>query len=198
MKVKSGDKTGQGEGAISLGGKAAYGVGAVGESVFFALFGLFITIYYNQIVGLSNSLIGTAVMLALIGDAITDPIVGIMSDRWHSRFGRRHPFLVAAPVPLVLAIFCIFNPPEALTAGADGPSAMPMQMAHRKAASSNNSIAPAWPNRLKRVAASGRSPNTELLKPAGQPPDDPTGRHTTRRDPGTKYRLTPHHSPCDE
>ena len=124
MNMNQGDTTSQGEGRISLGGKAAYGVGAVGESVFFALFGLFITIYYNQIIGLSNSLIGTAVMLALIGDAITDPIVGIMSDRWRSRFGRRHPFLVAAPIPLILSTYCIFNPPEALTAGPDGPSQM--------------------------------------------------------------------------
>lgn len=124
MNVKSSNETVQGEGAISFGGKAAFGVGAVGESVFFATFGLFITIYYNQIIGLSNSLIGTAVMLALIGDAITDPIVGIMSDRWRSRFGRRHPFLIAAPLPLILSIYCIFNPPEALTAGPDGPSQM--------------------------------------------------------------------------
>ncbi len=124
MNVKNGDETGQGERAISLGGKAAFGVGAVGEAVFFGLFGGFIMIYYNQAIGLSNSLIGTAIMFALIGDAITDPIVGIMSDRWRSRFGRRHPFLVAAPVPMVLSIYCIFNPPEVLTAGAEGPTQM--------------------------------------------------------------------------
>ena len=126
VNAGQGDATGQGEGAISLRGKLAFGVGAAGESVFFGLFGGFITIYYNQVIGLSNALIGTAIMLALIGDAITDPIVGILSDRWHSRFGRRHPFLIAAPIPLVLATLCIFNPPEALTAGADGPAQMPL------------------------------------------------------------------------
>ena len=124
MDLNRSEVTGQGDAGISLVGKLSFGLGAVGESVFFGLFGGFITIYYNQVIGLSNALIGTAIMLALIGDAITDPIVGIMSDRWHSRFGRRHPFLVAAPVPLVLSILCIFNPPEALTAGADGPSQM--------------------------------------------------------------------------
>ena len=124
MNVKRGDETGQGEGAMPLAGKLAFGVGASGEAVYFGLFGALITIYYNQVIGLSNALIGTAIMLALIGDAITDPIVGIMSDRWRSRFGCRHPFLVAAPIPLILSIFCIFNPPEAFTAGADGPSQM--------------------------------------------------------------------------
>jgi len=126
MNVKPSDETSQPEGAISFGGKTAFGVGAVGEAVFLVLFGGFVTIYYNQVIGLSNSLIGLAIMLALIGDAITDPIVGIMSDRWKSKFGRRHPFLIVAPIPLALSIFCIFTPPAALTAGADGPSQMPL------------------------------------------------------------------------
>jgi len=122
VNVKSEKDTSQSEVTISLGGKAAFGVGAVGESVFLSLFGVFIMIYYNQAIGLSNSLIGLAIMLALFADAITDPIVGIMSDRWRSKYGRRHPFLIAAPLPLALSIFCIFNPPEAITSGADGPT----------------------------------------------------------------------------
>ena len=79
------------------------------------MFNTFITIFYNQVIGLSNTLIGTAVMLAIIGDAITDPVVGIISDRWHSRHGRRHPFLFVAPVPLAITIYLIFNPPAALS-----------------------------------------------------------------------------------
>ena len=109
---------------MSLLGKLAFGIGATGEAVYLGLFNGFITIYYNQIIGLSNALIGTSIMLALIGDAITDPVIGVMSDRWRSRFGRRHPFLIAAPLPLILSMYCIFNPPEAITAGPDGPSQM--------------------------------------------------------------------------
>ena len=71
----------------------AYGIGEVGEVVFLGMFNTFIVIYYNQAIGLSNSLIGTAIMLATIGDAISDPMVGMISDRWRSRLGRRHPFL---------------------------------------------------------------------------------------------------------
>ena len=124
MSLDYGDETGQGGGAIPLVGKLSFGVGAIGEAIFLSLFNSFIMIYYNQIIGLSASLIGTAIMLALIGDAITDPVVGIISDRWRSRFGRRHPFLLAAPIPIVVSMFCIFNPPEAFFAGADGPSEM--------------------------------------------------------------------------
>jgi glycoside/pentoside/hexuronide:cation symporter, GPH family len=97
-----------------LGARFCFASGAVGEAVYFSLFNTFITIYYNQAIGLSNALIGTAIMLAMIGDAITDPIVGIVSDRWRSRHGRRHPFLWVAPLPLAIAIYCIFNPPAVL------------------------------------------------------------------------------------
>ena len=78
------------------------------------LFNTFITIFYNQVIGLSNTLIGLAIMLALIGDALTDPVVGVLSDRWRGKLGRRHPFMLVAPVPLALMIYCIFNPPQGL------------------------------------------------------------------------------------
>ena len=79
------------------------------------MFNTFITIFYNQVIGLSNTLIGVAVMLAIIGDAITDPVVGIISDRWHSRHGRRHPFLFVAPVPLAITLYLIFIPPASIS-----------------------------------------------------------------------------------
>ncbi len=94
--------------------KLAFGIGAVGEAAYMGMFNTFITIYYNQAIGLSNTLIGLAVMLALIADAVTDPVVGLMSDRHRSALGRRHPFLWAAPVPLVISLFAIFNPPQSL------------------------------------------------------------------------------------
>jgi len=95
--------------------KFAFGIGAVGEAVYLGLFNTFITIFYNQAIGLSNTLIGVAIMLAMIGDAITDPLVGIVSDRWQSRHGRRHPFLFIAPIPLCIAIYAIFHPPAFMT-----------------------------------------------------------------------------------
>ncbi len=99
---------------LGFGVKLAFGVGAVGEAVYIGMFNTFITIYYNQAIGLSNTLIGLAVMLALIADAVTDPLVGLMSDRHRSRLGRRHPFLWVAPLPLAVALYAIFNPPESL------------------------------------------------------------------------------------
>lgn len=100
---------------LSWGTKFTFGFGGIAEAVYHGMFNTFITIYYNQVIGLSNTLIGTAIMLAMIGDAITDPVVGIISDRWHSRHGRRHPFLFVAPIPLAIAVYFIFNPPAAFS-----------------------------------------------------------------------------------
>ncbi|QLC25363.1 MFS transporter [Parasphingopyxis algicola] len=101
--------------------KVFFGVGAIGEIFYLGMFNTFIGIYYNQAIGLSNSLIGIAIMLALLVDAVSDPVMGVVSDRWRSRLGRRHPFLFVAPVPLAIALYLIFNPPAAWTAaGAEG------------------------------------------------------------------------------
>ena len=100
---------------LPLRTKLSFGVGAVGEWVYLGMFNTFIGIFYNQALGLPNTLIGSAILIALVGDAISDPTVGIVSDRWRSRWGRRHPFLFAAPLPLALSLWCVFNPPEALT-----------------------------------------------------------------------------------
>ena len=107
---------------LSLSTILSFGTGAMGEAVYLGIFGGFITLYYNQVIGLSNALIGTAIMLALIGDAITDPLVGVVSDRWKSRHGRRHPFLFVAPVPMAITLYLIFNPPEMFLKGPEGPS----------------------------------------------------------------------------
>lgn len=101
---------------LPLKTKLAFGIGATGEWVYLGMFNTFIGIFYNQALGLPNALIGAAVLVALIGDAISDPTVGVISDRWRSRWGRRHPFLFAAPLPLALSLWFVFNPPDMLTA----------------------------------------------------------------------------------
>jgi GPH family glycoside/pentoside/hexuronide:cation symporter len=56
-----------------------------------------------------------AAFLALTADAITDPMIGQISDRWHSRWGRRHPFILAGALPFGLALAILFNPPGDLS-----------------------------------------------------------------------------------
>ena len=92
----------------------AYGVGATAESSITMAFNSFNFLYYNNVLELSGTLCGLAVTLALVFDAISDPLVGSISDRWRSKLGRRHPFLYAAPIPMAIFFFAIYAPPNGL------------------------------------------------------------------------------------
>ncbi len=95
--------------------KLAFGVGASAEAGIHIAFNTFNFLYYNNVLGLSGTLAGMAVTIALVFDAVSDPIVGSISDRWRSKLGRRHPFLYASAIPLAGFFFCIYTPPESLT-----------------------------------------------------------------------------------
>ena len=77
----------------------------------------FLLIYYSQVVGLDPALAGFALLLALVFDAVSDPLVGRWSDRIRTRLGRRHPFLYAAVVPVAVCYYCLWVPPELSEAG---------------------------------------------------------------------------------
>ncbi len=93
--------------------RALFGFGAAGVSVGALTTGLnsFLLIYYSQVLGLSPSLAGLALALALIVDAVSDPLVGVWSDRTHTRIGRRHPFLFASILPMVACYWLLWFPP---------------------------------------------------------------------------------------
>ena len=90
--------------------KLAFGVGQLAEGLQNGGFGIFLLFYYNQVLGVPGTLAGIAVGTAVVLDAFTDPLAGSLSDHWHSRLGRRHPFMYAAILPLALSFFLLFNP----------------------------------------------------------------------------------------
>lgn len=94
--------------------KIAYGFGSVAYGVKDNGFQVLLLLYYNQALGLAASAVGFAVMIALICDAISDPIIGRMSDNLRSRWGRRHPFMYAAALPVAISYYFLWNPPAGL------------------------------------------------------------------------------------
>jgi Na+/melibiose symporter-like transporter len=94
--------------------KLGYGAGQTCSGVKNAVFTIFLFFYYNQVLGVSGSLVGMASLLALIIDAITDPMVGQLSDRFKSRWGRRHPFMLLGTLPFGITLFYLFSPPAGL------------------------------------------------------------------------------------
>lgn len=88
-----------------------YAIGQNAEGIQSAAFHTFLLFYYQQVIGVSGTLTGVALALALLADAITDPIAGSISDQTRTRFGRRHPYIVGATLPLALSFTMLFNPP---------------------------------------------------------------------------------------
>ena len=92
----------------------AFGLGQVAEGLKNASFNLFVLFYYNSVLGLSGSLCGIAIAIALLFDGLSDPLMGSISDNHRSKWGRRHPFMVVASLPLAVAFFGLFAPPAGL------------------------------------------------------------------------------------
>lgn len=92
--------------------KLVFGVGAIAPGVTAAAFDFFLLIFYSQVVGLDARLVGLALMISLVCDAISDPVVGYWSDNLRSRWGRRHPFLYASAMPLAASFYFLWTPPE--------------------------------------------------------------------------------------
>lgn len=88
-----------------------YGVGSVAFGIKDNGFSFFLLLYYNQVLGLPSKLASLAIFVALLFDAISDPIVGNISDRLHSRWGRRHPFMYASALPVAVSYYFLWNPP---------------------------------------------------------------------------------------
>ena len=100
---------------VSVPWKLWHGAGQAGQTVQgFALGFLFI--YYNQVLGLSGTLTGLGLGIAVIFDAVSDPVAGSWSDGLRSqRWGRRHPFMLLSIVPTALLFILLFAPPAGLS-----------------------------------------------------------------------------------
>ena len=77
--------------------------------------GIVTVLFYNQVLGISPSLAGTAFLIASVVDAISDPAIGTLSDRIRSRWGRRHPFMMASALPIAVAFYFLYQPIEGLS-----------------------------------------------------------------------------------
>lgn len=84
---------------ISLFDKMGYGIGNLGFGVVFQLIGSYIVFYSTAVLGVKGSLVGIAVSIGIIWDAITDPVMGYISDNTITKkFGRRHIYILIGAI----------------------------------------------------------------------------------------------------
>jgi len=99
---------------LTLPPMIAFGIGQAAEGMKNAAFNTFVLFFYQQVIGVSGTLTGIALGVALCFDAVFDPVIGAVSDKTRTRWGRRHPFMLAAVLPLGVSFYFLFNPPAGL------------------------------------------------------------------------------------
>ena len=90
--------------------KINYSIGSVANGVKTDTFTFFLLFFYSNIIGLNPGLAGSAIFIALCIDAITDPLMGTISDRTNSSLGRRHPYMFISFIPMSLGYIFLFAP----------------------------------------------------------------------------------------
>ncbi|MBN1572591.1 MAG: MFS transporter [Deltaproteobacteria bacterium] len=99
--------------------KLLYGVAEFAVSMMHSAVQFFLMFYYTDVVGIDPAIAGTALLVGkLTWDAVNDPLVGLISDRMQTRFGRRRPFLILGAIPYGISIWIIFSTPSGLTGAA--------------------------------------------------------------------------------
>ena len=92
--------------------KVAYGIGNLGQALFFNSVQTFLIFFYTDTVRLDPRLVGLGFAISYgVWNAINDPLIGVLSDRTRSRWGRRIPYIMFG-TPLVLLLFyLVWAPP---------------------------------------------------------------------------------------
>lgn len=114
-------RAGQGQEAatrVPLGTKLAYGAPSFAGAAMAIPIGIHLTIFYSDVVLVPLGWIALAKALSRALDALTDPVMGWLTDRTRSRWGRRRPYIALGAPACALAFYALFGPPAGITPAA--------------------------------------------------------------------------------
>ena len=92
--------------------KIGYGLGDFASSMYWKLFSVYLMVFYTDVFGISAAAVGTMFLLTRIWDTANDPIMGVLSDRVQSRWGKFRPFLLFGAVPFAFVGVLTFTTPD--------------------------------------------------------------------------------------
>ncbi len=98
-------------GKLPLKTKLGFGVYDLGGNLFFTVMGFYSLNFLTDVVRIDPAVAGLIVLIGKIWDAVTDPVMGFISDRTQSRWGRRRPWIFIGSVPLFLSMWWFFTKP---------------------------------------------------------------------------------------
>ena len=73
---------------------------------------IYLPTFYAQNVGLSVTLVGLILFFSRLTDVVTDPLVGLYSDRFGTKYGKRKPFMLSGSLLLAISFYALIHPPE--------------------------------------------------------------------------------------
>ena len=97
---------------LSFKEKLGYGLGDTASHFVWDMVGFWILIFYTDTFGISAAAAGTIMLIARIWDMVTDPMMGIISDRTSTRWGKFRPFILWTAVPYAILAVLTFTTPD--------------------------------------------------------------------------------------
>ena len=97
--------------------KAAFGIGAVGKDMVYALSASYVMYYYQDVLGLSATFVGLILMIARVFDALNDPFMGVLVAKNRTKWGRFRPWILSGTVLNALVLYALFAAPVLEGAG---------------------------------------------------------------------------------
>ena len=96
----------------------AYGAPTVGAGYMYLLVGLYVMKFSTDVLLIAPAVMGVIFSISRVWDAISDPLVGYLSDRTVGSFGRRRTWMAASVIPIGAAFVMVFSPPADLSEAA--------------------------------------------------------------------------------
>ena len=100
---------------LTVGEKAAYGIGAVGKDMVYMLSASYVLYYFQDLLGVNSVAMGIILLAARVFDAFNDPIMGIVVAKTHTRWGRFRPWLFIGTITNAVVLFVMFACPPDMT-----------------------------------------------------------------------------------
>ena len=96
---------------LPVGTMAAFGVGSLGTGVFSTVPSVLLLYFMTSVLGISPALAAITVFIPKFWDVLIDPVIGMVSDRTQSRWGRRRPYMLVGGISMSLFFVLLFSVP---------------------------------------------------------------------------------------
>jgi Na+/melibiose symporter-like transporter len=90
----------------------SFGIPAIGAGYMYLLLSLYVMKFSTDVLLIAPVIMGLIFSISRIWDAISDPLVGYLSDRTKNKFGRRRSWILASCIPISIGFYAVFSPPE--------------------------------------------------------------------------------------